>query len=107
MAKFIRIKNHLINIDKVYDFELCDHTIFVSYSGCESDMCIEFANKQEAALVFEDIPHLIDNNYIPDHVREHQLNELKWKAQHAEAEAVLGAMSDENWDELVYYKEII
>ena len=34
MAKFIRIKNHLINIDKVYDFELCDHTIFVSYSGC-------------------------------------------------------------------------
>lgn len=70
MAKFIRIKNHLINIDKVYDFELCDHTIFVSYSGCESDMCIEFANRQEAALVFEDIPHLIDNNYIPQWVRE-------------------------------------
>ena len=45
MAKFIRIKNHLVNIDKVYDFELCDHTIFVSYSGCESDMCIEFANR--------------------------------------------------------------
>ena len=70
MAKFIRIKNHLINIDKVYDFELCDHTIFVSYSGCESDMCIEFANRQEAALVFEDIPHLIDNNYIPQWMRE-------------------------------------
>lgn len=70
MAKFIRIKNHLINIDKVYDFELCDHTIFVSYSGCESDMCIEFANRQEAALVFEDIPHLIDNTYIPQWVRE-------------------------------------
>lgn len=70
MAKFIRIKNHLINIDKAYDFELCDHTIFVSYSGCESDMCIEFANRQEAALVFEDIPHLIDNTYIPQWVRE-------------------------------------
>ena len=42
MAKFIRIKNHLVNIDKVYDFELCDHTIFVSYSGCELDMCIEY-----------------------------------------------------------------
>lgn len=70
MAKFIRIKNHLINIDKVYDFELCDHTIFVSYSGCESDVCIEFANRQEAALVFEDIPHLIDNNHIPQWVRE-------------------------------------
>lgn len=70
MAKFIRIKNHLINIDKVYDFELCDHTIFVSYSGCESDVCIEFANRQEAALVFEDIPHLIDNNYIPQWTRE-------------------------------------
>ena len=70
MAKFIRIQNHLINIDKVYDFELCDHTIFVSYSGCESDMCIEFADRQEAALVFEDIPHLIDNTYIPQWVRE-------------------------------------
>ena len=70
MAKFIRIKNHLINIDKVYDFELCAHTIFVSYSGCESDMCIEFANRQEAALVFEDIPHLIANTYIPQWVHE-------------------------------------
>lgn len=70
MAKFVRIKNHLINIDKVYDFELCDHTIFVSYSGCESDMCIEFANRQEAALVFDDIPHLIDNTHIPQWVRE-------------------------------------
>ena len=70
MAKFIRIKNHLINIDKVYDFELCDHTIFVSYSGCESDMCIEFANRQEAALVFDDIPHLIDNTHIPQWVCE-------------------------------------
>lgn len=70
MAKFIKIKNHLINIDKVYDFELCDHTIFVSYSGCESDMCIECANRQEAALIFEDIPHLIDNNYIPQWVHE-------------------------------------
>ena len=70
MAKFIKIQNHLINIDKVYDFELCDHTIFVSYSGCESDMCIEFANRQEAALVFDDIPHLIDNTHIPQWVRE-------------------------------------
>jgi hypothetical protein len=102
MAKFIRIKNHLINIDKVYDFELCDHTIFVSYSGCESDMCIEFANRQEAALVFEDIPHLIDNNYIPNHVREQRLNELKWKAHQAEARAVINAMDASNWDELPF-----
>ncbi len=102
MAKFIRIKNHLINIDKVYDFELCDHTIFVSYSGCESDMCIECANRQEATLIFEDIPHLIDNNYIPNHVREHQFNELKWKAQRAEAKAVISAMDASNWDELPF-----
>lgn len=102
MAKFIRIKNHLINIDKVYDFELCDHTIFVSYSGCESDVCIEFANRQEAALVFEDIPHLIDNNYIPNHVREQRLDELKWKAQRAEAKAVINAMDASNWDELPF-----
>jgi hypothetical protein len=102
MAKFIRIKNHLINIDKVYDFELCDHTIFVSYSGCESDVCIEFANRQEAALVFEDIPHLIDNSCIPAFVREQQLNELKWKAQRAEAKAVINAMDASNWDELPF-----
>lgn len=102
MAKFIRIKNHLINIDKVYDFELCDHTIFVSYSGCESDMCIECANRQEATLIFEDIPHLIDNNYIPNHVREQRLNELKWKAQRAEAKAVISAMDASNWDELPF-----
>ena len=102
MAKFIRIKNHLINIDKVYDFELCDHTIFVSYSGCESDMCIECANRQEAALIFEDIPHLIDNSHIPAFVREHQLNELKWKAQQAEAKAVISAMDASNWDELPF-----
>lgn len=102
MAKFIRIKNHLINIDKVYDFELCDHTIFISYSGCESDMCIEFANRQEAALVFEDIPHLIDNNYIPAFVRQHQLNELKCKADRAEARAVFGAIDNSDWDELPF-----
>ena len=102
MVKFIRIKNHLINIDKVYDFELCDHTIFVSYSGCESDMCIECANRQEAALIFEDIPHLIDNNHIPAFVREHQLNELKWKAQQAEAKAVISAMDASNWNELPF-----
>lgn len=95
MAKFIRIKNHLINIDKVYDFELCDHTIFVSYSGCESDMCIECANRQEAALIFEDIPHLIDNNYIPDYVRKQQ-------RQFNEAKAALSAMDASNWDELPF-----
>jgi hypothetical protein len=65
-------------------------------------MCIEFANRQEAALVFEDIPHLIDNNYIPNHVREQRLNELKWKAHQAEARAVINAMDASNWDELPF-----
>ena len=34
-------------------------------------MNIVFANKHEAALVFDDIPHLIDNNHIPAFVRDH------------------------------------
>ena len=102
MAKFIRIKNHLINIDKVYGFELCDHCIFVSYTPSEAELCIEFGNKYEAANVFEDIPHLIDNNHIPNFVREHQLNELKWKAHQAETRAVIGAMDASDWTELPF-----
>ena len=71
MAKFIKIRNRLINIDKVYDFMLCGHTIYVFYSANEDDYAsIEFNNDYEAALVFDDIPHLIDNTHIPQWVRE-------------------------------------
>lgn len=70
MSKFIRIKNHLINVDKVCGFELCDHCIFVSYTPGEAELCIEFNNKHHASNVFADIPHLIDNSIIPDWVRE-------------------------------------
>ena len=70
MSKFIKIKNHLINVEKVCGFEHCDHCIFVSYTPGESDLCIEFSSKYEAATVFEDIPHMIDNSFIPQWVRE-------------------------------------
>ena len=71
MAKFIKIRNRLINVDKVYDFMLCGHAIYVFYSANEEDYAsIEFNNDHEAAFVFEDIPHLIDSNYIPQWVRE-------------------------------------
>ena len=71
MAKFIKIRNRLINVDKVYDFMLCGHAIYVFYSANEEDYAsIEFNNDHEAALVFEDIPHLIDNTHIPQWVRE-------------------------------------
>ena len=70
MSKFIRIKNHLINVEKVCGFEHCDHCIFVSYTPGESDLCIEFSGKYEAATVFADIPHMIDNSFIPQWVRE-------------------------------------
>ena len=103
MAKFIKIRNRLINIDKVYDFMLCGHAIYVFYSANEEDYAsIEFNNDYEAALIFEDIPHLIDNNYIPSFVREQQLNELKFKTQRAEAKAAISAMDASNWDELPF-----
>jgi hypothetical protein len=70
MAKFIKIRNRLINVDKVYDFMLCGHAIYVFYSANEEDYAsIEFNNDHEAELVFEDISHLIDNTRIPQWVR--------------------------------------
>lgn len=102
MSKFIRIKDSLINVDKVTNFELSDEEIWVFFDDGSNPLNIFCANEHEARLIFEDIPHLIDNNYIPNHVREHQLNELKLKAQRAEAKAAISAMDASNWDELPF-----
>ena len=100
MAKFIRIKDSLINIDKVTNFTLDDRVIWIYFDQDSSNpLNILCTNNHEAALIFEDIPHLIDNNYIPNHVRE---QELKWNAQRAEAKAVINAMDDSNWDKLPF-----
>lgn len=70
MAKFIKIKNHLINIEKVVKFDL-DYSIIWVYTDDGFDPFeINFNSEREAELVFEDIPHLIDNNYIPRWVYE-------------------------------------
>lgn len=63
MAKFIKIKNHLINANKVYDFELCNNTIFVSYSDYEPDVYIKFSNEHEAKCAFANIHRLVNNTY--------------------------------------------
>jgi hypothetical protein len=102
MAKFIRIKDSLINVDKVTNFELSVEEIWVFFDDGSNPLNIFCANEHEARLIFEDIPHLIDNNHIPAFVREHQLNELKFKAQRAEAKAVISAMDASNWDELPF-----
>ena len=102
MAKFIKIKNSLINVDKVTNFELSVEEIWVFFDDGSNPLNIFCANEHEARLIFEDIPHLIDNNYIPSFIREQQLNELKWKAQRAEAKAVINAMDASNWDELPF-----
>lgn len=99
MAKFIKIKNHLINIEKVVKFDLDYSVIWVYTDDGFDPFEINFNSEREAELVFEDIPHLIDNNYIPAFVREHQLNELKWKAQRAEAKAI---MDTSDWDKLPF-----
>ena len=95
MAKFIKIKDSLINVDKVTNFELSAEEIWVFFDDGSNPLNIFCANEYEARLIFEDIPHLIDNNYIPNHVREQQ---LKWNAQRA----MLATMSDENWDKLPF-----
>lgn len=99
MAKFIKIKDSLINVDKVTNFELSAEEIWVFFDDGSNPLNIFCANEYEARLIFEDIPHLIDNNYIPNHVREQQ---LKWNAQRAEAKAVINAMDDSNWDKLPF-----
>lgn len=101
MAKFIRIKNNLINLDKVVTIAQDYNEIWVYYVDGNPTV-VEYNSEQEAQLVFEDIPHLIDNSHIPAFVREHQLNELKWKAHQAEAKAVIGAMDNSDWNELPF-----
>ena len=69
MAKFIRIKDSLINLDKVVTITQELNEIWVYYDDGNPTV-IEYDTEREAQLVFEDIPHLIDNNYIPQWVRE-------------------------------------
>ena len=63
MAKFIKIKNNLINVDKVTNFELVSEEIWVFFDN-GSPRNIFCADKYEAKAIFEDIPHLIDNTNI-------------------------------------------
>ena len=70
MAKFIKIKNSLINVDKVTNFKLSVEEIWVFFDDGSNPLNIFCANEREARLIFEDIPHLIDNTYIPQWVRE-------------------------------------
>ena len=71
MNKFIKIKNNLINISKVTNFELVFKEIWVYFENSPSNpFSIVCADKYEAKAIFEDIPHLIDNTHIPQWVRE-------------------------------------
>ena len=69
MAKFIRIRNNLINLDKVVTIAQELNEIWIYYDDGNPTV-IEYDTEREAQLVFEDIPHLIDNNYIPQWARE-------------------------------------
>lgn len=77
MAKFIRIKDSLINVDKVTNFELSVEEIWVFFDDGSNPLNIFCANEHEAKLIFEDIPHLIDNNYIPESVRQNVIFRLE------------------------------
>ena len=69
MAKFIKIKNNLINLDKVITIAQDYNEIWVYYTDGNPTV-IEYDTDREAQLAFEDIPHLIDNTHIPQWVRE-------------------------------------
>ena len=69
MAKFIKIKNNLVNLDKVVTIAQDYNEIWVYYTDGNPTV-IEYDTDREAQLAFEDIPHLIDNTYIPQWVRE-------------------------------------
>lgn len=71
MSKFIKIKNNLINVDKVTNFELVSKEVWIYFeNNPSSPFSIVCADKHEAAFIFEDIPHLIDNTRIPQWMRE-------------------------------------
>ena len=71
MSKFIKIKNNLINVDKVTNFELVSEEIWVYVEDSPSDpLNILCTGKHEAKAIFEDIPHMIENTRIPQWVRE-------------------------------------
>lgn len=69
MIKFIKIRNNLINLDKVVTIAQDYNEIWVYYIDGNPTV-IEYDTEREAQLVFEDIPHLIDNTHIPQWVRE-------------------------------------
>lgn len=93
MAKFIKIKDRLINVDKVQEFKLDGRFIYAFYQT-DDFAAITCANEHEAALIFDDIPHLVDNNYIPAWVREHN-----------EARAALSA-ADYGWNDDPDFNEL-
>ena len=95
MAKFIRIKDSLINIDKVTNFELSVEEIWVFFDDGSNPLNIFCANEHEARLIFEDIPHLIDNTHIPAFVRQEE-------QRRNEARAALSAIDYYNWGDPSY-----
>lgn len=58
MAKFIRIRNNLINLDKVVTIAQDYNEIWVYYDDGNPTV-IEYDTEREAQLVFEDIPQWV------------------------------------------------
>ena len=83
MSQFIKIKNNLINVDKVTNFELVSEEIWVYFEDSPSDpLNIVCTGKYEAKAIFEDIPHLIDNTHIPQWVREEVHEPIPCKSEY-------------------------
>ncbi len=94
MAKFINIKYCLINLDKVQEFKLRGSEILVYYEGEDTARHIIYDKQAEAKHAFENIPHLIDNAYVPGWVREENLR--------ANAHVAHYAMDNSDWEELPF-----
>lgn len=65
---FIKIKERIVNITRVREFQLLNDVIYIHYVDDKTSH-VSFPTKAEAAAAHEDILHMIDGNYIPSWVQ--------------------------------------
>lgn len=65
---FIKIKERIVNITRVREFQLLNDTIYIYYTD-DKISHVSFPTNAEAAAAHEDILHMINGNYIPSWVQ--------------------------------------
>ena len=65
---FIKIKERIVNVTRVREFQLLNDTIYIHYVDDKTSH-VSFSTNEEAAAAHEDILHMINGNYIPSWVQ--------------------------------------